>query len=117
MAKGVNPKNTVVFTDVACSRRYANTMVNVMPCLTRARGRFGGYWVSTRGRLTTISELFRFQGLSPYAINFRSLGIAEYEMAGMLGNAMTLPVCGRVLRRLLFAAGLVDTLPLDPWDR
>ena len=87
-----------------------------MPCLTKARGYMGGYWVSTRGRLTTMSELFRFQGLRHDAIDYKSMGISERQMGGILGNTMTLPVCGRVLRQLAYAAGLVHELPQDPWD-
>ena len=118
LAKGVNPRRTVVFTDVGCTKKRARHMVNIMPCLTRNRGLSGGYWVSTRGRLTTISELFRFQGLSPTAIRFRDLDISEREMGGILGNSMSLPICGRVIRQLLHAAGLLSgELPRDPWER
>ncbi len=49
--------------------------------------------MSTRGRLTTIQELFRFQGLSHKQLDFKSLAVSERQMGGILGNTMSLPVC------------------------
>ena len=67
--------------------------------------------------LTTTSELFRFQGLDPSTIDYASLGVSDRQMGAMLGNTMTLPVCGRVLRMLVYVAGLVSELPKDPWEK
>ena len=115
MAKGVDPRKTTVFTDVFATGTFHASMNGVMPCLTRERAKKGGFWVSTRGRLTTTDEMFRFQGLDPAAIKFESLGISVTEIRGMLGNAMTVNVCGRVLRELIVCAGLVHHPPADPW--
>ena len=87
----------------------------MLPCITRTRGLTGGFRVSTRGRLTTIAALFRFQGLSRKMIRYSSIGISARQMCGILGNTMSLPVWGRVLRQLLFCASLVSELPPDPW--
>ena len=113
---GIDPKKTCVFTDVMCTPKFYTKRVLMLPCLNRTRGLTGGFWVSTRGRLTTIAELFRFQGISRKMIRYASIGISARQMGGILGNTMSLPVCGRVLRQLLFCAGLFSELPPDPWD-
>ena len=115
-AIGINRKKTCVFTDVVCTPKFYAKRALMRPCLTRTRGLTGRLWASTRGRLTTIAELFRFQGLSRNMIRYSSIGISARQMGGILGNTMSLPVCGRVLRQLLFCAGLVSELPPDPWD-
>ena len=54
----------------------------------------------------------RFQGLEG-AIDWKRSGVSANQVAGMIGNDMTLSVCERVLGRLLYAAGLVAEVPTD----
>ena len=117
IAEKIDPKTTCIFTDILCTEKFFTKRVKLMPCLTSRRGYGGGFWVSTRGRFTTTSELFRFQGLDPSTIDYASLGVSDRQMGAMLGNTMTLPVCGRVLRMLVYVAGLVSELPKDPWEK
>ena len=117
LAEDIDPAKTCVFTDILCTERLFTKRVRLLPRLTSRRGYCGGYWVSTRGRLTTTSELCRFQGLDPSLIDYESLGVSKRQMGAMLGNTMTLPVCGQVLRMLLYSAGLISELPKNPWGK
>ncbi|MCP4244400.1 MAG: DNA (cytosine-5-)-methyltransferase [bacterium] len=72
------------------------------PCLTRTRCKCGGHYVLGKGRLMTVAEMERLQGLPslvvPPEVSPRCYG-------GMLGNAFTVTVAGRVAVALLRAVG------------
>lgn len=105
-AKGINPLRTPVSVDIDCSMAYKTYSVNAMGCLTATRGSTGGPWISSRGRRTTINELFRAQGVDPSMVSHKEAGISDREMGRMLGNSMSVNVCARVIASALWSAGL-----------
>ena len=63
--KGIDPLRTSAFVDIDCSDKFFRHSIDgSLPCLTSRRATSGGDWVSTRGRRTTMAELFRCQALS-----------------------------------------------------
>ena len=85
MAAGVDPRTTMVAVDVDCSDRYATGQICYIPCLTASRGRSGGPWISNRGRRTTVSELFRFQGIPEAAIDWVGAGLSPRHIGVLEG--------------------------------
>ena len=112
----VDARRSAIFTDIACSPRWNKSTVNELPCLTAARGSSRGYWVSTRGRKISISELCRFQGLSPSAVKWDRHGISACRAGHMLGNTMSLNVIERIFARVLYSTGLVENKLPDRWE-
>ena len=109
--KGVNPLEVPVFVDVDCSQRFSVSGIGEAKTITRGRGAAGGPWVSTRGRRTTIRELFRLQGYNPSDFRWKAAGVSKPQMGAMIGNAMSLTVSAPVIAEGLWAAGLVSVKP------
>lgn len=114
IAKQIDPRKRDVFVDVHCTEKFYQKRLDSLPTLSACRGEAGGYWISSRGRMTTLNELFHLQGLSEKACAWHGV-VSARQMGRMLGNTMSLNVCERVLGRLLFAADLVQHLPRDRW--
>eukprot|EP00974_Lingulodinium_polyedra_P048161 4623501-Lingulodinium_polyedra.AAC.1 len=110
-----DPCATPVFVDVGCSPRFAVSRVRMLPCLSATRGASFQIWVSNRGRRIHLDELFRLQGIEPKDYAWEAAGVTAAQMGKMLGNAMSLNMCERILGRLIWCAGLVDRKPRDRW--
>ena len=105
---GIDPMKTPVAVDIDCSSKFRTFGIDEVKTITRSRGGSGGPWISTRGRRTTLNELFRLQGFNPSDFaTFPEAGVTESQMGAMLGNAMTLPVIASVMAEGLWSAGLV----------
>ena len=72
------------------------------PCLTRSRST--GHWVTSLHRKMNVDEMCRFQGIQPGSIDF---GLSDREKGQLIGNAMSVNVIERILKRALEASGLV----------
>ena len=90
-------------------------MLQMFPCLTERRSASFGIWISSRGRRIQLDELFRLQGIDSRDVDWEGAGVWRSQMGSMLGNAMSLNVCERVLGNLLWSAGLVRMRPVDRW--
>ena len=86
------------------------------PCLTRTRVVGGGHWVTNMRRMMTRREVEALQGF-PAGRILLPAGISDKMCVGMLGNAFTVPVVGRVCLAPLRAVGLVDPTRPDVWER
>ena len=106
LEQGVNPLRSPVAVDIDCSKSYKSYGVASIACLTATRGASGGPWISTRGRRTTLNELFRIQGVDPTEVPYQAAGVSQREMGRMLGNSMSVNVCTRVIAEAFWAAGL-----------
>ena len=115
LALGIDPSTHLIFTDIDCSLKFNNFTVGYLPCMTATRASSCGWWVSTRGRRITLSELFGFHGVDERDVPWREAGVSATQMGHMLGNTMSLNVCERVLSRALWSAGLVARSPVDRW--
>eukprot|EP00972_Heterocapsa_arctica_P044630 6586962-Heterocapsa_arctica.AAC.1 len=75
--------------------------------------------------MPNTAEMFRLQGFDASPFKYQSLPkrsatgkklkVTEREVRGMIGNAMTVSVLGRVLRTACRACGLIPTSVKDPW--
>jgi len=92
----------------------ARWMLDVSPCLTRARAALG-FYLPARGRRVTLAERFRLQGIPVRVLRCRE-GISDRQLGMMAGNALSVNVLERLLVRLLRACGLRRRLT-DKWQR
>ena len=98
-----------------CTPKFYAKRVLMLPCLTRTRGLTGGFWVSTRGRLTTIAALFSFQCLNRKMIRDSAIGIVARQMGGILGKHQVAPSVRARAPAVGILAGLVSELLQDRW--
>ena len=85
---------------------HGTYMVNRCPCITRARGG-NGFFLMSRGRRLTVSELLRLQGFPTYILRCQAKASCSNRLLGaMVGNAMSCNILERILVRLLPACGL-----------
>ena len=78
-----------------------------MPTMTRTRCGSFGYWCSTKGGRLTVNDFIRLQGFDTTDLPRKILKVSAAELAGALGNSMSLNVVMKVLPRVLFAASLI----------
>ena len=100
---------------MSCRRSRGPYVKGAAHCLTRSRCVEGGHWVSTKRRRMRIPEMERLQGLPPGLLQIPD-GVSERQYAGMLGNATSVSVIGRVALALLRTVGLVDPRFPDVWN-
>ena len=115
--KGGRPTKEDWFVDVMSSPKFANGgRKDALPCLTRARGGTSGFWITSRGRFTTLRELMLFQGFRP-TLRRPGSQVSDRQLGMALGNAWSLNVASRVLYRATRACsiGLATTVDPDFW--
>ena len=106
---GVDPREVPVAVDVDASPRFASYGVNICKTMTKSRAATGGFWVSTRGRKMTLQEIMRVSGLQDDELGWKSAGVTEKQVGGMLGNSVPVPLMAAVLRQAMIAGGLTST--------
>ncbi len=104
----------VTDTDSSKSRGGGKLCIDVCPCLTKRRCETGGHWLLNLNRKMTIVEMARLQGIPDGRLKIPG-AVAEKRYGGMLGNAFTVSVVGRVALRLLLAIGIGGPEVRDPW--
>jgi hypothetical protein len=84
-------------------------MKNCIPCLTTSRCRSGSaMWLLGYGRRLTLAEMMRLQGIDPALAC--STQVPNSHVGAMVGNAVTVTVVERLLRRLLVTCGFADVV-------
>ncbi len=141
-AKGIHAGRAHLFVDVDCSARYLTWGHDELKTITATRGAVGGPWITSRGRRTSITELFRFLGTREedpecvihhfFTFVFHSSGgfvprlarqdypgwetvVSARAMGHMLGNAVSGNIAELVLAEAFWAAGLVSAKPRGRW--
>ena len=101
-AAGLHPERHPTFVNM-CSKG-ARSRTNEMCTMTRSHCERFGYWVTSRGRPVTLSELCRFQGadLSDFG-NLDECRVSRSQFASMLGASTSLPVIMSVLKHAIAA--------------
>lgn len=105
-SKGVDPMMEDCVIDVGSTAKWQTVMANCSPCLTAARCRTGGHYLTSKRRLMTIREMARLQGTPPH--RFAGKELHPTDLAKALGNAMSVNVLTRLFAAALYAAGLVS---------
>jgi site-specific DNA-cytosine methylase len=104
---GGRPWSQDYFIDVMSSPKFAKGgKRDYLPCLTRARGGTG-WWISSRGRFTSLAELCRFQGFDPET--FAQCTVSPRQLGLALGNGWSLNVATKVLQQALIACGMISS--------
>ena len=106
--KGWDPKTDVIVTDVGCSEKFNNTMVNLMPCITARRGEARAYYISTKGDKMSHKDMLMSHGMPPRFYDRDAAGVAKGQFGKQLGNGISCNVMMRWLPKALFSAGLVN---------
>ena len=110
--QGFDPRRVPVAVDVDCSERYATFGIDVSRTLTRTRGGQGGFWLSSRGRKMSITELMRVTGIEPKEMKDWRDVVPERELGRMLGNSIPVPMIQAVLKNAMIAGGLLANAKL-----
>ena len=63
-----------------------------------------------------IDELFKMQGILPEEVPWEATQVNKTDVQGAIGSAMSVNILDRLLPRILYAAGLMQTLPTDKWE-
>ncbi|MDP7647377.1 MAG: DNA (cytosine-5-)-methyltransferase, partial [Candidatus Woesearchaeota archaeon] len=106
-----NPDIHPYVVDCDASRAKSRHMYDISPCITRSR--YQGHWITNRKRRMNKAEMLRLQGMNPG--KFVSV-VSDQVLGQQIGNAMSVNVIERILKRALEAANLVDPGSLeDHW--
>ena len=81
-----------------------NWMLDMSPCLTRARAGSSGHWVFCRGRRQSTSEMLWLMGMSMNYID--TSVVSERQLRLLIGNSCSVNVLERILLRALSSSGL-----------
>lgn len=107
-----DPFQNTFLIDIDASERFRNKMKDRVMCMTKSRP--SGYWISSRGRRMTITEMLKCQGMDPGS--FEQV-VPDKVLGAQIGNAMSQNVLERLFINLLPLAGLVPrkTVLEDRW--
>ena len=101
-AQGLQPSQTPMSINAGGSSMHM--MYNCCPCVTRARAGSGGFWVSTRGRYTSVQELQRFMGIGVAVPKgwvettiHKPSDVSDRQWRQLVGNAIPINLLQRVL--------------------
>ena len=106
--KGTDPRKTVVAVDVGCTERFLTYGVDMCRTLCRGRAGSGGFWLSTRGRTLTLTEMLKVNGTDASEMKNWEDFVSETDLRKMLGNSVPVPMIGEVLQEAMWAAGLLS---------
>ena len=106
----------MLVTDADSSKTHGGgkLFVDVSPCLTKSRCETGGHWLLNLNRKMTIDEMARLQGIPDGRLQIPKAA-TEKRYKGMLGNAFTVSVVGRIALSLLRTIGIAGPEVKDPW--
>ncbi|CAL1152354.1 unnamed protein product [Cladocopium goreaui] len=108
-------QDAVWCADVGCSlKRGATALPEKSPTLTHSRCKSGGHMLLPMQRHMTLNEIEELQGFPGGHLRIPA-GVSKKKYAGMLGNAFTVSVIGRVALNLLKMVGKVPPEHFDPW--
>ena len=116
---------TVLLDAHASSHWGKNYFVGICPTLTRARAGADGFYLSRHLRFMKTSEMLRLQGFKTNVVKFKKLkyntrrrgekNVTRRQLQLGVGNAMSVPVVGRVLFQCLKVTGFLSGDAVDPW--
>ena len=115
---GISLDSTTFMMDLQAGRNFGQCTQYQCPCITKARGKSGGYFISSQNRYTNIYELGRLQGFSTKEVQALVSSDVPMSLVGAaFGNAMHKTVLERLVPRVLYAAGLCDEKLNDHWKK
>ena len=96
---GKVPKKVDAIIDIGSSPRFAQCAIGYSPTLTYSRCKDRGYYATRLMRRLSVSEMIRLQGMDPRRLD--TTGIRDTDMGGIVGNAMSVNVATRILKKML----------------
>ena len=87
-----------------------------MPTMTRTRCASFGYWCTTKGGRLTVNDFIRLQGFEPSELPRKGMVVSAAELAGALGNSMSLNVVMALLPKALYCAGSSRDRRIRRWE-
>ncbi len=119
---GIDLKRSQLIADIESTNLHV--MSGVSPCLTKSRASSGGFWIVSRGRRMSITEMQRLMGVGirpprggvPATIE-KPVGISSRQWGSIIGNSIPISLLQRVLCRVLPAANLYSGGLRDLWGR
>ena len=101
---GKTPKNVDAIIDIGSSPKFAQCKIGHAPTLTHSRCKTRGYYATRLMRRLSVSEMMRLQGMEPCRLDTN--GISDTDMGGITGNAMSVNVVTRILKKMLESIGM-----------
>ena len=115
---GISLGSETFMMDLQAGKGFGCCVRGKSPCLTYARGKTGGYYISTQNRYTNINEMGRLQGFTTEEVGaIVKSGATKSQIGAAFGNAMHKMVLDRIVPKVLYAAGLCDEKIEDPWKK
>ncbi len=104
----MNLESDTFMMDLQAGKNFGQCTKNHCPCLTKARGKSGVFFISSQNRNTSIYEIGRLQGFTTKEVEaLLSAKISVTLLGGAFGNAMHKIVLERLVPRVLFFSRLV----------
>ena len=107
--------NSVLVCDAHAGKNFLSVMLNVSPCLTKARAGNHGHYLMTLKRWMNIWEIAALQGWPKPLIDDLLQNFSRAEVGSTLGDGFSVSIVMRVFLRALLAAGLISRFE-DQWE-
>ena len=110
--QGLNPDKRTYVVNCDASTSSMKWYDNISPCITRSRST--GHWLTSRHRKMSLDEMLRLQGIVPGQFKF---DLPDKKVGQLIGNAMSVNVVERIIKRALEAADLIPQgNTVDRWE-
>ena len=100
--------NSVLVCDAHAGKNFLSVMLNVSPCLTKARAGNHGHYLMILKRWMKIWEIAALQGWPKPLIDALLQNFTRAEVGSTLGDGFSVSIVMRVFPRALLAAGLIS---------
>ena len=107
----MNPFIEPLVIDMKASESFSTWRHGESPAITHTRASQFGYWSSVKGGPLSLDDMGALQGFTASDLPWRQANINESAVAGMLGNAQSLPILMWMLPNVLWNANLIN------WDQ
>ena len=107
----MNPFIEPLVIDMKASESFSTWRHGESPTITHTRASQFGYWSSVKGGPLSLDDMRALQGFTASDLPWRQANINESAVAGMLGNAQSLPILMWMLPNVLWNANLIN------WDQ
>ena len=109
---GINPFTTHVIVDVGASPKYAVSMHNVCPTITRTRASALGYWDSWKGGRLDTEEMSKLMGFRKADVETDKI-CTDRQFAACLGNGCSVTYLNLLIPEALYAANFISKKQLN----
>ena len=108
-------RNAMLICDAHAGKGFLSVMLNVSPCLTKAREGNNGHYLMSLKRWMNVWEIASLQGWPKPMGDDLLQNFSKSEIGATLGDGFSISLVMRISGRALVAAGLVPSFE-DQWE-